>query len=43
MVSLTKEKDARLSVERSRAPILEELERAQRESSSANQKVLECF
>ncbi|XP_076895679.1 kinesin-like protein KIN-14N [Bidens hawaiensis] len=40
MVSLTKEKDARLSVERSQAPILEELERAQRESSSANQKIL---
>ncbi|KAJ0603866.1 hypothetical protein HanHA300_Chr02g0043091 [Helianthus annuus] len=40
MVSLNKEKDARLSVERSQAPIKEELERAQRESSSANQKIL---
>ncbi|KAI3755848.1 hypothetical protein L1987_55657 [Smallanthus sonchifolius] len=40
MVSLTKEKDARLSVEKSQAPILQELERAQRESSSANQKIL---
>ncbi|KAK1430960.1 hypothetical protein QVD17_14111 [Tagetes erecta] len=40
MVSLTKEKDARLSVERSRATVLEELERAQRESSSVNQKIL---
>ncbi|KAL8195540.1 hypothetical protein R6Q57_025943 [Mikania cordata] len=40
MVLVTKEKDARLSAERSHASIMEELERAQRESSSANQKIL---
>ncbi|XP_071730198.1 kinesin-like protein KIN-14N isoform X2 [Rutidosis leptorrhynchoides] len=40
MESLTKEKDARLSAERSQSSILEDLERAQRESSSANQKIL---
>nr|XP_043628795.1 kinesin-like protein KIN-14N [Erigeron canadensis] len=40
METLTKEKDARLSAERSQASILEELERAQRESSSANQKII---
>lgn len=39
METLMKEKDARLTAERSQASILEELERAQRESSSANQKV----
>ncbi|KAK1424270.1 hypothetical protein QVD17_19595 [Tagetes erecta] len=36
MESLTKENDARLSAERSHVSILEELEQAQRESSSAN-------
>ncbi|PWA83976.1 kinesin 3 [Artemisia annua] len=38
--TLTKEKDARLSAERSQSSILEDLERAQRECSSANQKIL---
>lgn len=37
--SLTKEKEARLIMERSQASISEELARAQRELSSANQKV----
>ncbi|KAJ9551289.1 hypothetical protein OSB04_015334 [Centaurea solstitialis] len=40
MDTLTKEKDARLCAERSQSSISEELERAQRESSSANQKIL---
>ncbi|XP_024960300.1 kinesin-like protein KIN-14N [Cynara cardunculus var. scolymus] len=40
METLSKEKDARLSAERSQSSILEELERAQREGSSANQKIL---
>ncbi|KAI3702946.1 hypothetical protein L6452_28700 [Arctium lappa] len=40
METLTIEKDARLSAERSQSSIAEELERAQRESSSANQKIL---
>ncbi|KAI7731760.1 hypothetical protein M8C21_025843 [Ambrosia artemisiifolia] len=38
--SLTKEKDARLSAERSQASVMEELERAQKENSSANEKIL---
>ncbi|KAJ0481702.1 putative minus-end-directed kinesin ATPase [Helianthus annuus] len=37
--SLTKEKDARLSAERSHVSVMEELERAQRECSSANEKI----
>ncbi|KAL4580201.1 hypothetical protein LXL04_016385 [Taraxacum kok-saghyz] len=40
METLTKEKEARLSAERSQASIKENLETAQRESSSANQKIL---
>ncbi|GJR51123.1 kinesin-like protein KIN-14N [Tanacetum coccineum] len=40
METLTKEKDARLSAERSQSSILEDLERAQRECSSTNQKIL---
>lgn len=36
--SLTKEKEARLIMERSQASISEELTRAQRELSSANQR-----
>lgn len=37
--SLAKEKEARLIMERSQASLTEELARAQRELSSANQKV----